>query len=78
VTDPQVKATILRHANYDYFTKSTVYDPAIAERSLPASMYLTSKPLFLGAAPWPPIGPDAPGLVNAIAAKTRFDALNLP
>jgi hypothetical protein len=78
VTDPQVRATILRHANYDYFTKSAVYDPAIAERNLPASMYLAAKPVFLGAAPWPPIGPDAPNFVNAVAAKTRFDAMSLP
>jgi hypothetical protein len=78
ITDPEVKATILRHANYDYVTKSTVYDPAIAEHTLPVSMYLSAKPAFLGAVAWPPIGPDAANLVNDVPAKTRFDAMKLP
>ena len=46
-----------------------------ASRALPASLYRQQKPAFLGAVPWPPIGPDVVGLVNDVPAKKRFDAL---
>jgi hypothetical protein len=71
--DPKVKATLLRHGNYDYQTKSTVWDPAIADQNLPASLYRSSKPDWFGEVPWPPIGPDVPGLVNKIPAQLRFE-----
>jgi hypothetical protein len=37
---------------------ATRWDPAIADHSLPASLYLTSKPAFLAANSWPVFGPD--------------------
>ena len=73
--DPKVKATLLRHGNYDYMTRSTIWDPSIADHNLPASMYLTSKPSWFGDLPWPPIGPDVPGLVNTIPAQVRFESM---
>jgi hypothetical protein len=73
--DPRVKATLLRHGNYDYQTQSTIWDSSIASHNLPASLYRTSKPDWFGAVPWPPIGPDVPGLVNKIPAQLRFETL---
>jgi len=55
--DPAVEGTLLRHGNYDYVTKGTVWNGR-DDRRLPASLYLTEKPVFLRSAPWPPIGPD--------------------
>jgi hypothetical protein len=77
ITDPQVKATLLRHGNFDYLGNTTLWDPGISERNLPASMYLSAKPDYFGSTPWPPIGPDVEGLVNDIPAKIRFDGLTL-
>jgi len=75
VTDPAVKATLLRHGNFDYFHNATAWDANTASRALPASLYRQQKPAFLGAVPWPPIGPDVAGLVNNVPAKRRFDAM---
>jgi len=55
--DGTVKATLLRHGNYDYVLNTTTWNGS-DDRALPASLYLTSKPAFLGSAPWPVIGPD--------------------
>ena len=35
--DTNVKATLLRHGNFDYVTDSVAWDPAIADHNLPAS-----------------------------------------
>jgi hypothetical protein len=75
IVDTQVAATVLRHGNYDYLRASATWDPAIATRELPASLYLGAKPDYFGAVPWPPIGPEVTGLVNDIPAKLRFDQL---
>jgi hypothetical protein len=75
VSDPQVAATVLRHGNYDFLSKSAKWDPAIAETTLPPSLYLAAKPAYFGAAAWPPIGPDVAGYMNDIPAKKRFDAM---
>jgi hypothetical protein len=75
ITDPQVKETILRHGNFDYFSNATVWDPAITERSLPPSLFRSGKPDYFGDVPWPPIGPDVTDLVSDIPAKIRFDSL---
>ena len=75
VSDPQVASTLLRTGNYDYFTGGTVWDPAYPEKPLRPSLYLTGKPDYFGAVPWPPIGPDVTGLVSDIPAKLRFGQL---
>ena len=74
ITDPQVKATILRHGNFDYVSNETVWDPTIEEHELPASLYLKARPAFFGGAAWPPIGSDVDGMIHDIPAKVRFDA----
>jgi len=75
VSDPKVATTMLRHGNYDFLTKAAKWDPAIADRELPPSLYLVAKPAYFGDLPWPPIGPDVAGYVNDIPAKVRFDKL---
>jgi len=74
--DPKVKATLLRHGNYDYQTMSTIWDSNISEQNLPDSLYLFSKPAFFGNLPWPPIGPDINPRVGTIPAKQRFNSQN--
>jgi len=71
-SDPLVASTLLRHGNYDYITKSTHWDPSITNQTLPASLYLPSKPGWWDSTPWPPIGPDVSGYTNAIPAYKRF------
>jgi len=69
--DTGVKATLLRVANYDYATHSTV-NPI---NSLPASLYLLGRPAFFGAFPWPAIGPDLTPLTGTIPAQARFNSI---
>jgi hypothetical protein len=78
VDDPGVAATLLRHGNYDYVNNATVWDPAIAERTLPPSLYLTARPAWFGAVPFPPIGPDVAGLAGKIPAQLRFEGMPHP
>jgi chitodextrinase len=68
--------------NYDYFTNSTkkcsdAGEPGCQGGSgsvtLPASLYLSSKPSWFGSSQWPPIGPDVSGLTTLIPAKNCFD-----
>lgn len=77
VADPQVKATMLRHGNFDYVKKATVWDSGIANQALPASLYLNSKPAFMGSAPWPWVTPEneANPLPGMLPAKVRFEAI---
>lgn len=74
--------TMLRHMNYDYVTNSIKYcdDPGepgcqgwSAPSTLPASLYLSSKPSWFGAGSWPPIGPDLSPMSSDIPAKLRFN-----
>ena len=73
--DPNVRATLLRHGNWDSVTGTTVWDPAIPERDLPPSLYRTTKPAWWGDLPWPPIGPDLTPMVGKIPAQVRYEAL---
>jgi len=70
--DPNVKATLLRHGNFDYVTNSVVWDSNIPDHTLPASLYLTSKPAWWGNLRWPAIGPDLNPMVGTIPAQQRF------
>jgi PKD repeat protein len=74
VPDADVKSTLLRHGNYDYFNKTVMWDSGISSHTLPDSLVYASKPSFFGALQWPPIGPDVSGLVTTIPAKARWDA----
>jgi hypothetical protein len=80
-TDPQaldtrVRDTLIRHGNYDFVTKSTVWDPNIQDHGLPASLYLASKPAWFGSLAWPPIGPDTTPMAGTIPARARFQGIN--
>jgi len=70
--DAKVKATLLRHGNYDYRNRATVWDPAISDQTLPASLFYSSKPSYFGSLQWPPFGPDVPGYAAGIPAQTRW------
>jgi hypothetical protein len=65
--------TAILHGNYDYASDSTKWDPSISDHILPASYYLSGKPAWWGAMPWPPIGPDLNPMVNKIPAQVRFE-----
>lgn len=67
--------TLLRHGNFDFVTNRTIWDPAIAARSLPPSLYLTQKPAFFAERPWPWVDPDGSLKVRTLPAKERFDLL---
>jgi hypothetical protein len=72
--DAAVASTLLRHGNYDYFNKTTVWDSSIASRTIPKSLFYSSKPDFFGACQWPPIGPDISAFVTDIPAQVRWKA----
>ena len=72
--DSGVKATILRHGNFDYFSNTVVWDPTISARTLPLSLYLTAKPAFFGTQPWPYVDTGRSPMVSGLPAKQRFDA----
>lgn len=72
--DPNVKATLLRHGNWDSITDGIVWDPSIPNHTLPPSLYRTVKPAWWGDLPWPPIGPDVPGMTNKIPAQVRAES----
>jgi len=69
--DTQVAATLLRHANFDYYNRATLYQNGLS-RTLPPSLFYASKPAYFGSLQWPPIGPDVNGLVTNIPAQTRW------
>jgi len=52
--------TVLEHGNYDVASDGIVWDPAIKDRSLPASLFLRDKPAWFGSLPFPPIDPGRP------------------
>jgi len=78
VEDANVAATLLRHGNYDYVNNDTIWDPTIAERTLPVSLYLTSRPAWFGNVPFPPIGPDVANLTEKIPAQLRYESMPNP
>jgi hypothetical protein len=67
--DLRAVTTLLRWGNFDYATSQTRWNseevpsghPIPTTRTLPASMFLASKPAWWGTTPWPPIGPDVTG-----------------
>ncbi|WP_050725779.1 glycosyl hydrolase family 28-related protein [Vulgatibacter incomptus] len=74
--DARVVATTLRNGNFDYVSRRIVWDPAIGEHALPASLYLSSKPAFFGDRPWPWVMPeDEANTTRILPARERFDRL---
>jgi hypothetical protein len=75
--DPKVAETTIRHGNFDYVSKQVVWDPSLP-KSLPPSLYLTSKPGFFGDHAWPWVTPeDATARTHVLPARERFDAMHL-
>jgi len=70
--DLAVDGSIIRHGNFDYVTNRTIWDPSIADRALPNSLYLGRKPSWWGWSQWPAIGPDLKPMISQIPAEIRF------
>ncbi len=71
--DLNVEATILRHGNYDYVSKTTNWDSGIDDHALPQSLYLTGRPIWWPPTiNWPAIGPDLDPMTGQIPAQIRF------
>ena len=75
--DATVAPRTLRHGNFDYLTGSVGWDPEIADRDLPPSLYLKGKPAFFNKGKgytWPWVDPVGPKKLFVLPAKARFDA----
>jgi hypothetical protein len=72
--DTNVKATLIRHGNFDYVNNAVIWDPNISSRVLPASLYLTLMPFWYGSLTLPAIGPDVAGYAQDIPASARWAA----
>ncbi len=73
-------ATILRQGNWDWFTHTQRWHGigglvgSGQVVPIPNSYYLTSKPAFWGATPWPWVHPENGG-TDTLPAKARFEAM---
>jgi hypothetical protein len=63
-----------RHGNFDYAT-NTVRWTSGYDQTLPNSLYLTSKPAFFGAYPWPWVDPTGPTKLHTLPARARYDGV---
>jgi len=70
--DLAVDGSIIRHGNFDYVTNNTIWDPSIADHTLPNSLYLSGRPSWWGSLAWPAIGPDLTPMRAQIPAEIRF------
>jgi hypothetical protein len=54
----------------------TIWDPTNEIRTIPASLYYTSRPRWWPAGtPWPWVGPNLTPMVGVLPAKARADAM---
>jgi hypothetical protein len=75
--DSYVRATAIRHGNYDYVNSAVVWDPTISNHTLPNSFYLTQAPAFFSAGRgymWPWVNPLGTPQLYTLPAKARYDA----
>jgi PKD repeat protein len=72
--DTNVKATLIRHGNYDYVNQAVLWESSIANHVLPTSLYLQSAPSWYGAHAFPAIGPDVAGYTQNTPASARWAA----
>lgn len=75
--DTNVKATLIRHGNFDTVNNAVLWDSQIANHVLPASLYLTSTPSWFGSLTLPAIGPDVTGYAQDIPASVRWAAFKV-
>ena len=73
--DGQAEDLFYRHLDYDTKTGTQYDNPTNPEKTLPDSLYLTSKPAFFGAQQWPWVNPGGATKVYTLPAKARYDAL---
>jgi hypothetical protein len=69
--DIEVLDTTTRDGNYDFLTNSQKWHTTPATFVIGNSLYLTAKPAFFGANPWPWVEP-ATGTLHTLPAKARF------
>ena len=62
----------LLHGNWEYTTKSVVYNSSVPDTTIPNSYYLASKPAWFGNLKWPPYDPANGG------SMTPMSLTNLP
>ena len=68
--------TILRHGNWDTVSGATVWVPGNDARTLPPSLFRSSRPgWWPSVTPWPWAGPDLVPMVGTLPAKARSDAM---
>jgi hypothetical protein len=75
--DPLVVSRTYRDGNFDYVSNAVTWDPTDPNHTIPPSLYLTSKPAFFGANPWPwvePTGATDATRLGVLPARVRFDA----
>ena len=73
--DGQAEDLFYRHLDFDTKTNTQYDEPTNPEKTLPNSLYLTGKPAFFGALPWPWVNPGAATKVQTLPAKARYDAM---
>ena len=72
--------TTMQHGNWDSVTNSITWNSA-DDRTLPASLYLSSKPNWWGSMQWPAIGPDVSPrypAAKALGTGTPWGSLTTP
>jgi hypothetical protein len=72
--DPKVLSTVFRDGNFDWLTGQVRWNAGA--HALPASLYLTAKPAFFGALPWPWVTPTEAQKTFTLPAKARFESGN--
>jgi hypothetical protein len=69
-------ATVRLHGNWDTVNRAVRWDPTVAPRELPGSLYLSERPAWWPAgSPFPWAGPDLTPMVNTLPAKARSDGM---
>ena len=72
--DPKTLSTVIRGGNFDYLGKEVVWTGGLQAQTLPASLYLNTKPGFFGSYQWPWVDPTGSTKLHALPAKARLDA----
>jgi hypothetical protein len=72
--DARVVSTTHRHGNFDYATNSVFAWVDGFDQTLPDSLYLSDKPAFFGANPWPWVDPTGTTQLYTLPARARYDA----
>jgi len=77
--DMKTVTNAIRHGNFDYLTRSQVWQAAISDHVIPTSYYLGAKPAFFGDRAWPWVQPENPTQqVYSLPAMDRYNALQVP